>query len=178
MRQRFPRQPRNVEVMPSTDQTGTGTGTRPFDPVLDGLTYYLDQFFRIPGTQIRFGLDPVIGFLFPGAGDAISNVLSGYMIWRSIRYGLPKIVVARMVFNVGLDYVLGSVPVIGDLFDFGFKANQKNLNLIKKYASGQRAPSWTDWAWAAILLAILAGLVLGGLLALILLLRWYGFRLM
>jgi len=176
MRERSPRQPTNAELR-STDRTGTEAATKPIDPVLDGVTYYLDQVFRIPGTQIRFGLDPVLGLLFPGAGDAISNLLSGYLIWRSIRYGLPKVVVARMVFNVGLDYVLGSLPVIGDLFDFGFKANQKNLNLVKKYSAGKRTPSWADWAWAAALLAILAGLVVAVFVALILLLRWFGFQL-
>ena len=174
MRERSPRQPTNAELR-TTDRTGTGT--KPIDPVLDGITYYLDQVFRIPGTQIRFGLDPVLGLVFPGGGDAISNLLSGYLIWRSIRYGLPKVVVARMVFNVGLDYVLGSLPVIGDLFDFVFKANQKNHNLVKKYSAGRRTPSWSDWAWAAGLLAILAGLVLAGFVLMILLLRWFGFQL-
>lgn len=151
--------------------------TRPVDPVLDNLTHFLDQVFRIPGTNLRFGLDPVLGLLFPGAGDAVSNLLSGYIIWRSVRYGLPKIVVARMVFNVALDYVLGSLPVIGDLFDFGFKANQKNLNLVRRHASGQRSPSWSDWVWAAMLLVILAGLIIAVLLAVLGLLRWYGFPL-
>lgn len=175
MSERPLRQSTNAEITRPSDQTGTGTSL--VDPVLDRLTYYLDQFFRIPGTQIRFGLDPLLGLLFPGGGDAISSLLSGYLIWRSIRYGLPKIVVARMVLNVGLDYVLGSLPVIGDLFDFGFKANQKNLNLVRKYASGRRSPSWTDWVWAGTFLAILAGLILAGVVALILVLRWWGFRL-
>ncbi|RPJ81064.1 MAG: DUF4112 domain-containing protein [Acidobacteria bacterium] len=162
---------------PGREPSPDRPGTRSIDPVLDNLTHFLDQLFRIPGTNIRFGLDPILGLLFPGGGDALSNLLSGYIIWRSVRYGVPKIVVARMVFNVAVDYVLGAVPVIGDLFDFGFKANQRNLNLIRRHASGQRSPSWSDWAWALGLLTILAGLVVAGMVVVLLLLRWYGFPL-
>jgi hypothetical protein len=162
---------------PGTEPSSDRPVTRPIDPVLDNLTHFLDQLFRIPGTNIRFGLDPILGLLFPGGGDALSNLLSGYIVWRSVRYGIPKIVVARMVFNVAVDYVLGALPVIGDLFDFGFKANQRNLNLIRRHASGQRSPSWTDWAWALMLLTILAGLVVAGLVMALVLLRWYGFPL-
>jgi hypothetical protein len=141
---------------------------------LDRLAHYLDQLFRIPGTRIRFGLDPIFGLIFPGAGDALTSLLSVYIVWKSVRYGIPKIVVARMVFNVAVDYVVGTFPLLGDLFDFGFKANLRNLELLEKYGSGARVATWSDWAWLLLLLAGLAGVVLSAVLVLIGLIRWAG----
>lgn len=151
--------------------------TRTVDPGLARLSYILDQFFRIPGTAIRFGLDPIIGFLLPGAGDALTAILSAYIVIASMRYGLPKIVIGRMVFNVAADYLLGSIPLVGDAFDFAFNANEKNLGLLNRHASGQHRVSFGDWAWLVILLAILGGLVLGGVLLFIAALSAVHFRL-
>ncbi len=151
--------------------------TRTVDPGLARLSYYLDQFFRVPGTAIRFGLDPIIGFLLPGAGDAVTAVVSALIVIASVRYGLPKIVIGRMVFNVAADFLLGSIPLIGDLFDFAFKANQKNLDLLNRHASGQHRVSFGDWAWLVVLLAILGGLIAGGVLLLITALSAVHFRL-
>ncbi|MFB3903447.1 MAG: DUF4112 domain-containing protein [Acidobacteriota bacterium] len=134
------------------------------DQGLARLSHYLDQVFRIPGTTIRFGLEPIIGLLLPGAGDALAAVMSAYIVMASVRYGLPKIVIGRMVFNVAVDYLLGSLPLIGDLFDFAFKANQKNLDLLDRHASGRHRPSFGDWAWLVVLLAILGTLIVGGVL--------------
>jgi len=151
--------------------------TRTVDPGLARLSYYLDQFFRIPGTEIRFGIEPIIGFLLPGAGDALAAVMSAYIVIASMRYGLPKVVIGRMVFNVAADYLLGSLPLIGDLFDFAFKANQKNLDLLNRHASGQHRASFGDWAWLVALLAILGGLIVGGVLLVIAALSAVHFRL-
>lgn len=137
------------------------------------LTYYLDQFFRIPGTDIRFGIEPIIGFLLPGAGDALTALMSAYIVIASMRYGLPKIVVGRMVFNVAADYVLGSLPLIGDLFDFAFKANQKNLELLNRHASGRHRATFGDWAWLVALLTILGALLVGGVIVVITLLSTF-----
>lgn len=124
------------------------------DAGLERITYYLDQFFRIPGTNIRFGLDPIIGFLFPVAGDTLSSLMSIYIVLRSIRYGLPKIVIGRMMFNVAVDYLIGSISVIGDLFDFAFKANNKNLKLLERFAEGKGHAHWTDWLWVFMLIGL------------------------
>jgi hypothetical protein len=137
----------------------------PIDKNLDRLSYILDRSIRIPGTEIRFGLDPIISLLFPFGGDVIGAALSGYIVLVSVRYGLPKGVVTRMVFNVAMDYVLGSIPLIGDLFDFAWKSNDKNMKLLERYARGRSGTFWSDWAWVFILLAIL-GLVIFGLIAL------------
>jgi hypothetical protein len=154
--------------VPDTSKTRT-------DPGLDKLAHYLDQVFRIPGTRIRFGLDPVLGLLLPGAGDVLSSLLSVFIIWKSVRYGIPKIIVARMIFNVGVDYLIGSFPLLGDLFDFRFKANLRNVDLLEKYGSRERLPTWSDWAWLLLLLGGLAGIVLSAALVLVALIRWAGF---
>ena len=135
------------------------------DKNLETLSFILDQAIRIPGTNIRFGLDPIISMLAPVAGDAVSALLSVYIVIASVRYGLPKGVIARMVFNVGVDYLIGTVPAAGDLFDFAWKANKKNVELLDRHASGKGESKWSDWAWLFFLLGGFA-LVIFGLLAL------------
>jgi uncharacterized protein DUF4112 len=92
----------------------------------------LDQAFRIPGTKYRFGLDPVLGLL-PGAGDLITAVLGAYGVIVARQLGAPKHVQLRMLMNLGIDALAGTVPVIGDLFDFGFKAHIRNRVLLEKW---------------------------------------------
>jgi len=151
---------------------------RSVDPGLARLSYYLDQVFRVPGTTWRFGIEPILGFLLPGAGDAITTIMSAYIVVASMRFGLPKIVIGRMVFNVAADYLLGSIPLVGDLFDFAFKANQKNLDLLDQYATGERRhASLGDWAWLVILLALLGAIVVGGVILVLSVLAQFNFRL-
>ena len=126
---------------------------------IERVTDLMDRAIRIPGTQIRFGLDPIIGFIFPEGGDVIGAVVSVWMILASVRYGLPKGVIARMVFNVAVDYLIGSVPLIGDLFDFAWKSNSRNLDLLKQHGRGPGRSFWSDWGWAIILLSLFAGMV-------------------
>ena len=92
------------------------------------VAYALDDSIEIPGTDVRVGLDPLLGLL-PGAGDAVSAVFSGYIILESARLGVPYSTLVRMVANVTLDFAVGSVPVIGDVFDAVWKANRRNLEL-------------------------------------------------
>jgi uncharacterized protein DUF4112 len=128
---------------------------------IERIAFLMDRAIRIPGTQIRFGLDPIIGFLFPEAGDVVGAAMSAYLILASVRHGLPKGVIARMVFNSVVDYIIGSVPLIGDVFDFAWKANDKNLELLKKHARGTRESFWSDWGWALLLLSLFGALVIG-----------------
>jgi hypothetical protein len=121
----------------------------------------MDQSIRIPGTDIRFGIDPVIGFFFPVAGDAIGAIVSAYIVLVSVKYGLPKIVIARMVFNIAADFVVGSIPFLGDAADFVWKVNTRNLRLLNKYASGKQRSFWSDWAWVLILFGVLFVLLFG-----------------
>ncbi|MBV1724214.1 MAG: DUF4112 domain-containing protein [Hoeflea sp.] len=91
----------------------------------------LDSRFRLPGTTIRFGFDSIIG-LVPGIGDTLMAAPSAWIIWRGHKMGLGKRHLARMIANTGIDYVIGSVPVIGDIFDVGFKANLRNLSILRE----------------------------------------------
>src|SRR5678816_3369584 len=100
---------------------------------LDDLARYLDGLFRIPGTNWRFGLDALIG-LVPNVGDTLTSFASLYILLAGARYGVPKITLLRMAFNIGLDYFVGSIPVVGDAFDFVWKANQQNMELIRTRA--------------------------------------------
>ena len=93
------------------------------------LSDLLDSKFAIPGTNFRFGLDPIIG-LIPGVGDAVTLAFSAYIIAQAQRLGVPRHVMARMVLNVIIDGLLGSIPLVGDVFDVLFKANRRNLKLL------------------------------------------------
>ena len=97
---------------------------------LDSLAYLLDNSIPIPGTGARVGLDAVIG-LVPGIGDVAGTAMSGYIVMQAARMGAPASVIARMVLNVGVETVVGSVPFLGDLFDAGWKANARNLKLLR-----------------------------------------------
>lgn len=101
------------------------------DADLEFLAGLLDDRFQIPGTDIRFGLDAVIG-LIPGVGDAISASLSSYLIWRAHQLGASKITLLRMGGNMAVDTVLGAVPLLGDVFDLGFRSNRRNLELLRR----------------------------------------------
>ena len=94
------------------------------------LSWVLDR--SIPIGNKRFGLDPILG-LIPGIGDWIASVLSLYVLYEAARLGLPKHVLGRMAANIGVEAVVGSVPVLGDLFDFAWQANARNVRLIDQH---------------------------------------------
>jgi hypothetical protein len=143
---------------------GPGSLTRPpIDQHLERIALLMDKAIRIPGTDITFGLDPIIGFFFPVAGDAIGAIVSAYIVLVSVRYGLPKIVIARMVFNIAADFVVGSIPFLGDAADVVWKVNTRNLRLLNKYGSGERGSFWSDWAWLFVLMGVLFLLIVGAL---------------
>lgn len=93
---------------------------------------WLDTAFRIPGTSIRFGLDPILG-LVPGLGDGLSLAVSAWVILMAHGAGAPWSLLARMAGNVAIDSLVGSIPVLGDLFDVGFKANRRNADLLRAH---------------------------------------------
>jgi hypothetical protein len=96
------------------------------------MTRLLDSAVRIPGTNIRFGLDPLIG-LVPVIGDAIGAIFSTIIIFHAARLGAPRSTLFRMMANVGLDTIVGEVPLLGDLVDFGWKSNSRNLALLEEH---------------------------------------------
>ena len=99
---------------------------------IEALARLMDGAFVVPGTNIRLGLDAIIG-LVPVAGDLIGGLISSYLIWEARRLGAPKWLIARMVTNVLLDTAVGAVPVLGDAFDVMFRANMKNMALLRKH---------------------------------------------
>lgn len=99
---------------------------------LRALARVLDDALRIPGTKYRFGLDAIIG-LVPGIGDAIGAIFSVFIVFQAARLGAPKATLFRMMSNIGLDTIVGEIPLLGDLFDFGWKANTKNMALLEKH---------------------------------------------
>jgi Domain of unknown function (DUF4112) len=103
------------------------------------LSQLLDGAIVIPGTKQRIGLDPILG-LIPGGGDTVSAALSGYIIIEAARMGLPRAALMRMVSNLVLDTVVGSVPVLGDIFDVFSKANLRNMQIVESHAQAP-APS-------------------------------------
>lgn len=107
------------------------------------LARLMDAQFRVPGTDIRFGLDGLLG-LVPGVGDLSTFAVSGYMVTIMARNGASGYVLARMVLNILIDAIFGSIPLLGDIFDIYFKANLRNLRLMEEhYLEGRhRGGAW------------------------------------
>ena len=115
----------------STRSTEFGGAVHDFRTVqrLERLATLLDSEFRVPGTRFRFGVDGLVG-LVPGIGDAAGLAISSYIVLEAWRLGAPPPILMRMVANLALDSVVGSVPIAGDLFDMAWKANKRNMNLL------------------------------------------------
>lgn len=128
------------------------------------LVRLMDDAITIPGTRYRIGWDAIIGLLIPGAGDAAGALSHIALMFAAVRMAAPRIVIARMLLNVALDAVIGSVPVLGDLFDVGFKANRRNLELLQRLESTpvterrSRAADYTVLVLASALVLVLMSL--------------------
>ena len=149
-----------VEVLPPLGGRSQGE----VDPLLEELSEWMDSKFEIPGTGIRFGLDPLLG-LFPGLGDTITALLSFFILSAAVQRGVPRITMARMGLNIGIDFLLGAIPFVGDLFDVAWKANLKNMELLRRstLAPEQEARRHRlgDWLFVGgMMLGLLALLVL------------------
>ena len=110
---------------------------------VEALARWLDYAFELP-NGFRFGVGGFIG-LIPGIGDVIDALISLYIIYRAIHLGIPRVAIARMLVNVAIEALAGSVPVIGDLFDVAFKANLRNYRLLKSHMSQPRQQKAKDW---------------------------------
>jgi hypothetical protein len=137
------------------------------------LVRVLDDALFIPGTRIGIGLDAILGFFFPGIGDAATGLASLALVVLGFQQRVPKVVLLRMVLNILLDSLVGAIPVVGDAFDLFWRSNRKNLELLRRYdQSPKRAASAADYlvvglAVAIALCAIALPIVLGFAL-----LRW------
>jgi hypothetical protein len=116
----------------------------------------LDSAFRVPGTNLTFGLDPILG-LIPGLGDLTAPLFAALLLLHAVRLRIPRIVQLRMLINAAIDLAVGVIPFIGDLFDFGWKANVRNLALLERYARPGTEASRSDWLFVLGVIAVLVG---------------------
>lgn len=122
------------------------------------FAFLMDEAFTVPGTRFHIGADALLG-LIPGIGDIIGGVLSTWIIAGALRHRVPARIIIRMVFNVVLDLLLGAVPVAGDVFDFLYEENMKNMRLLEKYRDRRRPPRTT--AGIAVTITLIVLFILG-----------------
>lgn len=116
-------------------------------PWAERLVRWLDDFIRVPGTKFGIGLDPIVGFILPGAGDAITGTGSIALLFLAFKERVPTIVLLRMCMNILVDTIGGLVPFVGDAFDLVWRSNKRNLELIETYKGDPDAkPTWRDYA--------------------------------
>ena len=125
------------------------------DETLRKLEILLDEAFRIPGTSFRFGIDGIIG-LVPGLGDVLAGLLSLVIPISAWMRGVPYIAIIRMAINLGIGVLIGTIPILGDLFDIAWKPNRRNYQLLQRHLGAPRLHTWRDWTFLFVLLGILA----------------------
>jgi hypothetical protein len=135
------------------------------------LARALDSAVRIPGTNIRFGLDALLG-LVPGLGDVAGAAMGSYFVLLGSRLGAPKPVLARMVMNVALDTLAGVVPVLGDLFDVTWKANERNMALLERYVEQPVATRKSSSVVLIVMIGVLLLLAVGGVVVAVTVIKW------
>ena len=138
------------------------------DETLRKLEIVLDELFRVPGTQIRFGIDGMIGMV-PGVGDALAGLLSLVIPIAAWMRGVPYITMIRMTVNVGIGVLVGTIPIAGDIFDIFWKANRRNYRLLQRHLREPRRHTGRDWIFLLVLCALLALIVVSP----ILILAWF-----
>ncbi|HKX27265.1 MAG TPA: DUF4112 domain-containing protein [Blastocatellia bacterium] len=140
---------------------------------LERLVRWSDDWIRLPFFNFRIGLDPILGAV-PWLGDTVTAIFSLYLIGSAIYYRVPKIVILRMAINMGFDYLIGLVPVIGDAADFFVKANRWNLKLLRQHAQERRPPELSDLLFAGLVIGTLVLLIVGGIASILYLLKALG----
>ncbi|MBA2252432.1 MAG: DUF4112 domain-containing protein [Nitrospirales bacterium] len=128
------------------------------------LAQVLDRSVRVPGTDIRIGLDPIIG-LIPGFGDAVASLAGSMILFLAAQLHVPKIVLVRMSVNIALNGAIGSIPLLGDVFSVWFQSNVKNVELLERHVEEERTSTLADWAFVIGLLLGIVGVCVGMLFA-------------
>ena len=164
------RQPEILPPQKSRFQKASGLFA---DENLDLLSHVLDDWFRVPGTSIRFGLDGIIG-LVPGLGDIIGGLASTIIVVAAWVRGVPYVTLLRMVVNIGIEVLLGTIPLLGDAFDIAWKANRRNYALIVRHLEQSRRQTWRDWVFLILIGITLAAIFLAPIFLLLWFLEWLG----
>lgn len=139
------------------------------EPWAEKFVHILDDLIRIPGTKIGIGLDAILGFFLPGVGDLFTGLSAISMLFLAFKHRVPAVVMGRMIMNIGIDSLIGALPVVGDVFDVFFKSNRMNLELIEKFKRDPSAkPSTSDYA------IVIAGVAIAAMLAILPLLLLVG----
>lgn len=141
------------------------------DTTLRSLEIILDEAFRIPGTSFRFGIDGIIG-LVPGLGDVVAGLLSLVIPVAAWMRGVPYVTLVRMGLNLGIGVLVGSIPILGDVFDVAWKANRRNYRLLQLHLREPRRHTWRDRAFLLLLFMALAAIFALPLVVFVLLVQW------
>jgi hypothetical protein len=139
------------------------------------LSNLLDQAFQVPGLGVRFGFDALIG-LIPGLGDTLTSFASLYILGVAAKMGVPRVTIARMGLNLGIDYVIGSLPLVGDVFDVWWKSNVRNVDLVRRHLSivqeEARQATRADWLFVGLVMVVLVALLVGSAVLFLAITAW------
>lgn len=124
------------------------------DRTLHSIEILLDEAFRVPGTNFRFGIDGIVG-LVPGLGDVLAGILSLVIPVAAWIRGVPYVTLLRMAVNIGIGVLVGTIPVLGDIFDIIWKANRRNYRLLTRHLGEPRRHTWKDWTFLALIACVL-----------------------
>jgi hypothetical protein len=163
----------NPEVIMPGDRRPNPATREEIQRTAELLAQLTDNLFRLPGG-FRVGLDPIIG-LFPVVGDLVSAVVSLYVMQAARQLELPRSTVARMGLNVAIDYLVGSIPIVGNLFDFWWKANHRNVQILQRALASperERRNKLTDWLFIGGVLLALVAVFIGSLAIAVLIAQW------
>jgi hypothetical protein len=142
---------------------------------LERLAHWLDSVIGIPGTGVRFGLDALLGLL-PGVGDTASALASMYILQAATKFGVPRITIARMTLNIIVDLLVGAFPIVGDLFDVYWKANRRNVELLRRHlqsnSSIERKLKRSDGWFVAGMIALIGVILIASVAAAYFILTW------
>ena len=152
-------QPRGPSAGSGTSSSGSDRWNRGAwlfrDETLRKLEILLDEAFRVPGTNVRFGIDGIVG-LVPGLGDVLAGLLSLVIPVAAWIRGVPYVTLVRMAANLGIGVLVGTIPIFGDIFDIAWKANRRNYILLCRHLGEPRQHTWRDWGFLLLLGAIMA----------------------
>lgn len=161
------------EVLPPEDGPRSERTSASLESRFRWLALIMDDLLRVPGTKLRFGLDPIIGLL-PGIGDVTAAIVSAIAFVHAARSGVPRILLARMAMNILINELVGIIPGLGDAFSFWFKSNVRNYELLRRYSAAPARSRRADWIFVIAVLSLLFVIVCAGLIVTVLVLGAIG----